>query len=70
MVGVNCWVAATARVAVVGLSVTPVTATVVPGLVLYQVPFTYQPVVPLLRFAVWLVPSLNIRLVDVTLVNV
>lgn len=54
--------------AVVGLSVTPVTETV--GLVLYHVELIYQPVEPLLRLAVWLVPSLNIRLVEVMLVKV
>ena len=53
IVAVNCCVApAVASVAVVGLTVTPVTDTAVPGLVLYHTPFTYQPVVLRLKSAV------------------
>jgi len=70
MVAVSCCVAPVANVADVGLTVTPVTETGLPGLLLYQVLFSYQPFVPRFKLAVWLDPSLNIRLVEVTLVNV
>jgi len=70
IVAVSCCVAPVAIVAEVGLTVTPVTETGLPGLVLYQVPFSYQPVVPRFKLAVWFDPSSNIRLVEVTLVKV
>ena len=68
IVAVSVWVPVAVTVAVVGLTATPVTAV---GAELYQVVPSYQPLVPpRYRFPVWLLPSLNITLSEVILVNV